>query len=329
MVGISILLVVIPMNALTRSALLLVDLAIVIDIVYHSTWTHYWKPRAKLSMTSLCVCGYLAIATILILREHQTARLKLEGYVESESFLRLLLFAAGVFTMYVLFKLRVLISWYFELRRKERLAMAARFRYAEKGWLDYRVESENSSERLFILTRRTANGTFKVAGILKHACWFLQHPKSIQVTRGLSYFVAARLNKRAARLKADLEDLELATELFIKSTEGHLKTSNQDFARLEFANRYFKEQLLQLRDDSKDLPELLRVFREFKGYSQVLTAASNRHFDLWKSRTATIKKLELHCARMVKLTEVSRDDVLAKTLKAQATNFPEAVESMS
>src|SRR5260370_3154681 len=150
-VGISILLVVIPMNALTRSALLLVDLAIVIDIVYHSTWTHYWKPRAKLSMTSLCVCGYLAIATILILREHQTARLKLEGYVESESFLRLLLFAAGVFTMYVLFKLRVLISWYFDLRRKERLAMAARFRYAEKGWLDYRVESANSSERLCIL----------------------------------------------------------------------------------------------------------------------------------------------------------------------------------
>lgn len=327
--GIGILSAVITMNGLVRSLFLSVVLAMLIDVVWRSAWSHWWQRSTKAWATALLTVGYLTIAAILIIREHNSVLLTAKTHFRSEGFLRLLLFLAGSITALMSIKLLSLIKDFIKARRAEKLEIRKRFLDSEKGWLDYRVESEQSSERLHVLMFKMMRG-FSLIGICgRYIKWRFRKTPSSATKRhaGLSILVAG-IDMCSAGLEANLEEFSLTVDLFIESTEGHLKTSRQDYERLSDAHEYFKKQLKDIHEIGVFYPEVPKAFRKARGISQELTAAIDRQASAIRTHIDLLSRLEKHCARMTKLTEARRDQALIRPLKKPLQKFMTTLEDL-
>src|SRR5207302_8902554 len=58
-----------------------------------------------------------------------------------------------------------------------------------------------------------------------------------------------------------------------------------------------------IRDIANVLGQFPPMYERAKGVSQDLTAAINRHATIWRFQVRILRKLEGHCARMVKVTQ--------------------------
>ncbi len=244
---------VVPMSGLTRSLVLLFVFGPLVDIAWRSPWSHAWKTASKVLATVLLTAIYSAIATTLIAREHQAAALAIKNYLNSgraEWLFRWLYFLGGCVVAYLATKLFSLLRGYMRGRRAQKLAVRQRFRETRRGWLDYRLESEESSKRLHFLIARMARVVKGMAVVLTHGSWFIgKEDKEAPVVRAraTASLLAVLLDKCSARLEPDLKELEATANLFIESTEGHLKalqiTTKQDYMQLAALHEYFESQL--------------------------------------------------------------------------------------
>lgn len=281
-----------------------------------------------MAATVLLILVYLAIAAALILGEHEAALLTFKAFAKSESFFRLLFFLGGLVVTYLSLKLYSLIKGYLRSRRAEGLAIRLKFQETQKGWLDYRVESEKSSKRLHVLNARMARA-FKVfvvgAGFIKRTA-----SKKPSVTRAhaTAYLFSIVINKSAAVMEANLEELHLTTELFIETTEGHLKTCRQDYGLLDEAHEYFKSQLKEVRESANALTPIPPAIAQCRGISQDLTAAANRLSNAVRTYKGILRRIEGHCARMARLAQSRRDRVILKPLKKIASALLDAAKTL-
>ena len=331
--GISILQGIVPMSGFTRSLFLLVVLFIVIDVLWRSPWTHLKRSTSKAIGAILLSVVYIIISATLILREHNVARNALKTYVKGAWFFYLLLFLGGYVAAYLSLKLLSFVRGYAASRTAQKIAIQQKFRETQKGWLDYRVEGENSSKRLHVLIGRT-NGQLRTISFgVKYANWIVLRKKptklSVASAHLWTYLVAISLNKSAAKMESNLEELRLTADLFIESTAGHLKICKQNYDQLASAREYFETQWNDVRNGANSLAKLPPVLDGFKGISQELTAAINRLSSVFRTLVEILRKVEGHCARMVNLAEARRDRALEKPLKQLASTLVETAEMMA
>jgi hypothetical protein len=129
-----------------------------------------------------------------------------------------------------------------------------------------------------------------------------------------AYIVSGAINASTAKMETYMDELQSTAQRFIESTEGHLKVCKQNYGKLSGAREYFEAQLKAIREDRNDLKLLPAEISHFKGFSQDLDAAFNRQSSCLKSYSEILRKLEGHCARMVKLTEARQDRAILKPL---------------
>lgn len=310
---ISIIASVLPMSGLTRSLLLLFVLVPLVDIAWRSRWFHLWNRASKIIATVLLVVIYLVVAASLIIREHEAAALAVKTYLNSERaewLFRWLYFLAGFVVAYLSLKLFSLLSGYLKSRRAQKLAIRQRFRETKKGWLDYRLESEESSKHLHYLVGRIERLIIGLGRFMRYAPWFIgKEGKTPNVTRAqvADHLITIVCEKYSDMMEPELADLEATANVFIESTEGYVKAleiaTKQDYVILAGLHDYFEAQLKDVHTLANSMIRLPRAFARVRGTSQDSTAAINRQVSLWQAQIAIMRRVEGHCARMVKLTE--------------------------
>ncbi len=94
-------------------------------------------------------------------------------------------------------------------------------------------------------------------------------------------------------------------------------------------HEYFQAQLNDIRDVVKSFGQLPVAFEKAKGTSRELNAAVARALKLWRSQIGVFRKIEGHCARMLKLTNVGFNRSPEKPLTELATKLVDTVEMMA
>jgi hypothetical protein len=327
---------VLPVNGVTRSLILFCGaLAPLVDVAWRSPWSHAWLRVSKIRATVLLVGVYSVIAATMILYDHSSAAVAIKTYLSSHAnglFVGLYLFA-GAAGFYLLAKLLWLVKRYARNRRTEKVAIQQRLRETPRGWLNYRLESEESSKRLHSLVARMTRAVRGMAFILKRWQWFVgkegEQPHVLRAKATASLFALA-LDKCSSRLEPDLEDMEATANLFIESTEGHFKmATNQGDLQVAELHEYFQAQLKDVRDVANVFGRFPPAFERLRGTSQELNAALARQATIWRTEVAVLRKIEGHCAHMVKLTQAGFERALEKPLMELASKLVETAEMMA
>ena len=315
------------MSGLTRSGVLLIAFGLLVDFIWRSVWTHLLRLTRKIIITALLAVIYSAIAATLILREHEAALVAFKSYVHGENFLRVVIFSLGLISALALVKLSPMAKGYLQSRRAEKLQVRLK---AQKGWLDYRLESEKSSQQFHVLASRTIVEFKRMASGLRYVAWILKResPSVSRVNIG-AYLIARAINAPCKRMERHLEELSPIADLFVETTEGHLKSCRQNYERLAEAHEYFESQLKALRDAANGLTKVLPELKPYYGVSQGLTAAIDKLSSVLHLFTGTLRRVEGHCARMAKLAESRRDREIVKPLKKLASTLVETAEMMT
>jgi len=269
----------------------------------------------------------------MFFKESEPFRLLVWATLQSSRLYYLLAFLAGSTATVLATKGLKLVTDYLSERKAERLAIRKRFQDTKKGWLDYRVESERSSERLHVLITRMSKQMKKVAIPMMLGKPYLGNkPSMIRIHTGAHVF-AYILNWCSSKLESDQQEFEATAELFIESTEGHLNSSRSDYNRLNLAHEYFKQQAAELGEATSVMPEFLKVFPQLRQVSQDLAVACDRQSMCWRSRTDVMIKLQKHCAKMAKLAAVRRDRAIdrkiIKPLKQMTSGLIGTVEMLA
>ncbi len=326
---------VLPVSSLTRSLILLFALAPMVDVVWRSPWSHPWTRVSKIKATVFLVAIYLTIAATMIFHDHGAAALTIKTYVSghADRLFRWLYFVAGFAVAYSVFKSLPLVKGFLKSRKAEKIAARQKFRDAQKGWLDYRLDAEVSSRRLHSLVARMARVTKWMALMFTHKSWFIgNEEKDSPIVRkqAASWLLAFVLNKSSERLEPDLEELEWNANLFITSTEGHLKmATKQGDLQVAELHEYFQAQLKDVREVASGLSRLPPAFGKAKGTSRELNAALDRSLSMWRQQVEVLRKLQEHCARMVKQTRAGFERALEKPLMELASVLVKTVETMA
>jgi hypothetical protein len=315
--------------------ILLFALAPLVDVVWRSPWSHAWLRVSKIRATVLLVGIYLAIAATMILYDHSAAAVAIKTYLSghADGIVRLLYLFAGASGFYLLSKVNWLMKRYARNRRDEKAAVQQRLRETPRGWLNYRLESEESSKRLHSLVARMSRAVRGMAFILKRWKWFVgkegEQPH-VHRARATASLFALALDKCSSRLEPDLEDMEATANLFIESTEGHFKmATNQGDLQVAELHEYFQAQLKDVREVANVFGKFPPAFETLRGTSQELNAALTRQASIWRTEVAVLRKIEGHCARMVKLTQAGFERALEKPLKQLASSLVETAEIMA
>jgi hypothetical protein len=164
------------------------------------------------------------------------------------------------------------------------------FRETKKGWLDYRLESEESSKRLHYIMGRLLRQTAGMGKFLNLALWVAgkegKRPR-LERTKILVAFTTVACMKTSEWAEADLQELEATANLFIESTEGLVKTlkavTKNDYLKLAGLYGYFNEQHKKVHEMTNAMAEIPPPYKKMKGVSQDLTAAVNRRLNVWKA----------------------------------------------
>ncbi|MDT4954133.1 MAG: hypothetical protein QOJ02_2271 [Acidobacteriota bacterium] len=310
------------MSGLTRSLVLLLVLAPLVDVAWRSPWFHLMSRSFKVSVTVLLICIYLVVAGTLILNDYNSAALAFQIYLKSgraERLFRWVYFLAGFIAAYFSLKLFSLLKGYLKTRKAEELVVGQRFRETQKGWLDYRLESEESSKRLHFFVGRLARETGRFGMALRIAKWSIgkegKKPDVVRAKMAVSWIALAG-GIVSPKMEADLKEFDDTANSFIESTEGYLKTleivTKRDFEQLAGLHEYFQAQLNDIHKLANTIAKLPPIFKQVRGVSQDSTAAVNRLMDSWKLQIEIMRKVEGHCARMVKLTQSHFDRSLKK-----------------
>lgn len=93
-------------------------------------------------------------------------------------------------------------------------------------------------------------------------------------------------------------------------------------------HEYFQSQLIDIRDITNVYSELPPVFERTRGVSQDTTAAMNRLIHVWRTQIAIMRRLEGHCARMVKATQSYFDRALLKASKELLTSLESVIQTI-
>jgi hypothetical protein len=336
---IGVLSAVLPMSALTRSLLLLLVLAPLLHIVLRSPWSHAWKRTSKIIAIWFLAASYMAIAATLVLSEHLSILNGFRSYVNgdhAERFLRWFYFAVGFTTALSLSKLTSLTIRYLRTRRATRVAKRRRFRETQKGWLDYRLQSEESSKRLHFCLARLKRVIGMMAFAFKHLSWFTGKEgtkATLLVKQATADLLIVVLELCGGRLGPDTDEMEASANLFIESTEGYLKTTEiitrRDYEQLAGLHEYFTYQLRDIRDITNVFDKFPPAFERARGVSQELTAAINRQASIWRSQAVIMRRVEAHCIRMVKATQESFDRSILKASQELLAVLQDIVKRMS
>lgn len=167
--AISIIVSVVPMSGLTRSILLLFVLGPFIHIVWRSSYSHGASRSSKILTTIFLTGLYVAISASLVLREYPSLRAAIGSYINSqvEFSIRIgFLLGGGLITLVVL-KLSKYLGAYLRVRNAKVVTARRRYAETEKGWLDYRLESEEASKRLHAVMARLSRAMGGVAKVMK------------------------------------------------------------------------------------------------------------------------------------------------------------------
>jgi len=331
--------VLLPMSVVTRSIVLLFVFGPLVDITWRSPWSHALKVFVKVWITVVLVSGYVAIVTALVVREHKPAALALEEYMKSgrgEWLIRLMYAIAAAIATYIAMKAWKVVRTYIETSRAEELATKQKFYDATpKGWLDYRLESEKSSKHLHFLVARLFRRVKALARFMKLFPWFVnkddKRPPADRA-RVAAFFIAIACDVYTRKIEPEVKDMEGTAEIFMKSTEGYLKTlsiiSKNDFMQLANLREYFECQLKDIREVANALAPLSPALEGVRGHSRESTAAINRLLSVIKAQTITLRRVEGHCARMVKQTEANFDRSLLKATKPLLESLVEIIRLM-
>lgn len=134
-------------------------------------------------------------------------------------------------------------------------------------------------------------------------------------------------------MEADLEELEATANVFIESTEGHLRKleiiTKRDYLQLAGLHEYFEAQLKDVRKLAIAMSKLPPEYEKARGVSQDSTAAINRLVSTWKTQIRVMRRLEGHCARMVGLTQKYFDRALLQASRELAAAVRDIVKSMA
>jgi len=225
---VGVFLAIIPMSGLTRSIVLLLVLAPLLDVAWRSAWTHFWKTTSKFFVGGILVVAYLAISTALILHDNPAIDFRLKEYLRSgraEWLVRLAYFFGGILIAFAVSKVVPFARGYLRSRNTKKLELRHKIRQAQKGWLDYRFESEYAAHHLHDLIARLVREMMRLARVLKLLPWSLkQEDKAVAKSKMVVFWITFVCNKYSTRMEPDLEDLEATASRFIESTEGLLKT---------------------------------------------------------------------------------------------------------
>jgi hypothetical protein len=327
-----------PMSGLTRALVLLLVLAPLVDIAWRSPWFHLMSRPFKVSVTFLLICIYLVVAGRLILSDYTSAALALQTYLQSgraERLFRWFYFIAGLIASYFLLKLFSLLKSYLNNRKAEELVVRQRFHETMKGWLDYRLESEESSKRLHFFVGRLARETVRFGTALRIAKWSIgkegKKPAVVRAKIVVSWITIAG-GIVSPKMEADLKEFNDTADSFIESTGGYLKTleivTKRDFETLAGLHEYFQAQLKDIHKLANTIAKLPPIFRQVRGVSQDSTAAVNRLMDSWKLQIEIMRKVEGHCARMVRQTESYFDRALKEASQELLTSLRSLMKTM-
>jgi hypothetical protein len=277
---------------------------------------------------------YLAIATSMILHDHGSAAMAVKTYIVEhvERSIKWVYVLAGALGYYLTTKLFILIKSYARQKRAGKIAARQKVMESSPGWLDYRLDAESSSRELHALVARMSRVVRWMALIFKRSNWFIgkdEKGSPIARTQGANWFLAFVLNKSSERLEPDLDELESNADLFISSTEGHLRMATKQ-GDLQIAElfEYFQAQLKDIREITNALSQFPPTFSQVKGTSRELNAAIDRAVRVWKTQIDVLRKLEGHCARMVRLTRAGFERIIEKPLKKLASALVETVETI-
>lgn len=324
---------VVPMSALTRSLFLLVVLAAFIDLAWRSSWMHYRKTTSKIAGTIIVCALYLGLVAAMFFKESESFRIAFLAVLSSQKFFYFLFLIIGSTATLLGRKATSVIRGYLNAKKAEQVAVRKRFQGTHKGWLDYRMGSEDSSKRVHAVSARLFQQIGRVSKGIVIASWFLKRKPSVTSLDMWAYWVSAFMNKSSAGIESNLEELRLSAEAFTENTEGHLKVCSQNYGKLEGAREYFEAQRKELREAANALTVLPKALQDFRGLSQDLTAAINRMSACMRTWNETLRKLEGHCARMVKLAATRRDRVIdrqiVKPLKQIASSLIGTIETMA
>ncbi|HVS80150.1 MAG TPA: hypothetical protein VHE60_00280 [Pyrinomonadaceae bacterium] len=281
---------------------------------------------------------YLGIAARLTLPEHPSIVLTIKTYLNSgraEWLIRWLYLVAGLLLAYLASKLFSLLRSYLMIRKAEKLEVRRKFRETQKGWLDYRLASEESSKHLHFLVARFSRKLRGVARAIKLLPWLLgreaEKPPVVR-TQIAAQFITVICDRGSARMDTDLKDMEATANVFIESTEGYLKTAKivtrRDYVQLAGLHEYFEAQLKDVRDIANSLSKLAPAVEQFKGVSQDCTAAINRQASIWRSQVDILRKVEGHCARMVKMTQAYFDRAILNASEELLSTLVDLIKLM-
>jgi hypothetical protein len=325
---------VMPVSGVTRSLILLFALAPLVDAAWRSPWTHALMRVSKVRITIILLGIYCAIATSMILHDHGAVAETIKTYLieHAERFTKWFYVIGGAVGFYILTKLLSLVKSYANTRRVENLATRQRAIDSHPGWLDYRLDAEASSRELHSLVARMCRAVKLMAAIFTHKSWFIgkeEKGSPIVRTEAMSWLLAFGLNKSSDWLEPDLEALQSNATLFIASTKGHLKTATKQ-GDLQVAElyEYFQAQLKDIREVTNAFSQFPPTFAKAKGTSRTLNAALDRALGIWNSEIEVLRKIEGHCAHMVKLTQAAFERVIEKPLKQLASTLVETAEMM-
>jgi hypothetical protein len=310
----SVILQAVPMTATTRSLFFLVVLAAFIDLSWRSSWMHYRKATSKIVGTVIVCVLYLVLVVAMFFNESESFRASLLAVLHSQKFFYFLFLIIGSTATLLGLKTTSLIRGYLQAKKAEQLAVRERFQATHKGWLDYRMGSEDSSQRVHAVSARLFQQIGRVSKGIIIASWFLKRKPSVTSLDTWVLLVVPLMNRSSAGIERNLEELRLSAEAFTENTEGHLKVCKQNYGKLENAREYFEFQLKEIREAANTLAGLPKALQDFRGLSQNLTAAINRMSACMRTWNETLRKLEGHCARMVKLAETRRDRVIDRQI---------------
>jgi hypothetical protein len=263
---------------------------------------------------------------MLFVREHETAAFALQQYVRSgrgEWLVRWAYAIVASLITYAALKASRVVRDHLRESRAEELAIQKKFYDSTaKGWLDHRVESEKSSAHLHFLVARMLRRVKAMATVLKIFSWVVpqddKRDKRSPAERAqiAASFLAFACEVHSRKVESEVTDMQDTAEVFMKSTEGYLKTaslnSKDDFVRLSNLHEYFKWQLSDIREMVNAISPISSTFEGARGHSQESTAAINRFLGVMKIQSAALRRIEGHCARMVKLSEEKFDRAISK-----------------
>jgi type I site-specific restriction endonuclease len=148
-----------------------------------------------------------------------------------------------------------------------------------------------------------------------------------------AYVLTLAFERCSIKLEPDIREMEAAADLFIESTEGYLKmveiVTKRDYEQLAGLHEYFKEQLKDVREVANLLAKFPPTFERARGISQDLTATINRQTTIWRAEVAVMRKVETHCARMVKATQDYFDRSILKASQELLSTLQDIVKLMA